>query len=118
MDQHLALFDHAKEFETEPVAAGPGHAGGDDRLPACEHHLVADGKGLLTFDEGALARQVPQPCVHLAGAGPQPDGEQHPRPLHAALAGVIDAAECLYAHFVLIAPNFTVIRQGYRGRPK
>ena len=66
LDQHLVLVDHVGEFEPDPVRAGPGDARRNAGRAASEHHLAADRRHRLAFDQGALARKIAQPRVDLA----------------------------------------------------
>ena len=77
VDQHLALVDHAQEFEAEPIAADPGDAGRHDGVAAREHNLAADFQLRLAFDQGAPARQVAQPGFDFTGAPVRREGRVH-----------------------------------------
>src|SRR3546814_18321384 len=79
VDEHLALVDHLQELDAQPVAAYPGDPRGNDRLTAREYDLVADRQVSLKPDERALARQVPEAGIKLAGVCPQSRAQQDGR---------------------------------------
>src|SRR4030095_1692201 len=71
LDEHFLLVDHEHELEADAARADPGDPGRDDRPAADEGDLAADRRQGGALDQRALARQVAQATLDLAGRGLQ-----------------------------------------------